>query len=85
MGTFLALRIPKKDTRMLFMRPSYQTGVTMRLGKQMERYLQKKRANGIWKQILDEFKFPFIESKIEGDLQAFVEKRQKEGGANTNF
>ena len=45
----------------------------------------EKRANRIWKQILDEFRVPLIESKIQGDLKAFVEKRQKEGGAKTNF
>ena len=45
----------------------------------------EKRANGIWKQILYEFKLPFIESKIQGELEAFVEKRQKEGGAKTSF
>ena len=45
----------------------------------------EKRANGIWKQILDAFKLPLIESKIQGELEAFVEKRRKEGGAKTNF
>ena len=45
----------------------------------------EKRANRVWKQILDEFEEPPISSKIQGELYSFVQKRDQEGGATTNF
>ena len=45
----------------------------------------EKRANRVWKQLLEEFKPPPISSKIEGELDSFVQKRAREGGAATNF
>ena len=45
----------------------------------------EKRANRVWKQLLEEFKPPPISSKIEGELDSFVQKREREGGAATNF
>ena len=45
----------------------------------------EKRANRVWKQILDEFAAPPIPSKIQGELYSFVQKRDKEGGTTTNF
>ena len=45
----------------------------------------EKRANNVWKQILEEFKPPIINSKIASELDAFVQRRKKEGGAKTDF
>ena len=45
----------------------------------------EKRANRVWKQILEEFKPPPISSKIEGELEPFVQRREREGGDATNF
>ena len=45
----------------------------------------EKKANRVWKQILDEFESPPISSKIQGELHSFVQKRDREGGATTNF
>ena len=44
-----------------------------------------KRANGIWKQILAEFEAPPIDEAIREELEAFVERRKREGGAPTDF
>ena len=44
-----------------------------------------ERANKIWKQILDEFEAPPMESSIHDELVEFVEKRKSEGGAPTDF
>lgn len=40
-----------------------------------------QRANGIWKKILDDFEAPTIGSEIIEELQAFMDRRTKEGGA----
>ena len=45
----------------------------------------EKRANNSWKQILEEFEPPVINSKIASELYDFVQKRKKEGGAKTDF
>ena len=45
----------------------------------------EKRANNVWKQILEEFKPPIINSKIATELHDFVQRRKKEGGAKTDF
>ena len=45
----------------------------------------EKRANNIWKQILEEFEPPMISSKISSELDDFVQRRIKEGGAKTDF
>jgi len=44
-----------------------------------------ERANRIWKQILAEFEPPPIDPAIDEELQAFVARRKKEGGAPTDF
>ena len=44
-----------------------------------------KRANKIWKKILEEFQPPDIKIEIKEELRAFVEKRKSEGGAPTDF
>jgi trimethylamine--corrinoid protein Co-methyltransferase len=44
-----------------------------------------QRANRIWKQILAEFEPPPLDSAIEEELRAFVERRKREGGAPTDF
>ena len=45
----------------------------------------EKRANNVWKQILEEFEPPMIDSKIASELYNFVQKRKKDGGAKTDF
>ena len=45
----------------------------------------EKRANNLWKQILEEFEPPMISSKISSELDDFVQRRIKEGGAKTDF
>ena len=45
----------------------------------------EKRANNVWKQILEEFEPPMINSKIASGLYDFVQKRKNEGGAKTDF
>ena len=44
-----------------------------------------QRANKIWKKILEEFEPPPIEQSIKEELDEFVERRIKEGGAPTDF
>ena len=46
---------------------------------------QEKMANNVWKQILEEFEPPIINSKIASELYEFVQRRKKEGGAKTDF
>jgi len=40
-----------------------------------------QRANGIWKKILQEFEPPPMDPGVAEELQAFIAKRTKEGGA----
>jgi trimethylamine--corrinoid protein Co-methyltransferase len=40
-----------------------------------------QRANGIWKKIVSEFEAPKMDSGVEDELQAFVQRRTAEGGA----
>ncbi len=40
-----------------------------------------QRANGIWKQILQDFEAPPLEASRAEELQAFIERRTAEGGA----
>ena len=40
-----------------------------------------QRANGIWKQILQDFEAPVLDSARTEELQAFIERRSAEGGA----
>ena len=44
-----------------------------------------RRANGIWKKILREFEPPSIDPAIREELEAFVARREEEGGAPTDF
>jgi trimethylamine---corrinoid protein Co-methyltransferase len=44
-----------------------------------------RRANRIWKQILAEFEAPPLDPAIAEELQSFVERRKREGGAPTDF
>ena len=44
-----------------------------------------KRANGLYKRLLQEFEPPGIDPGIEQSLREFVEKRKQEGGAKTDF
>ena len=44
-----------------------------------------KKANKIWKKILDDFEPPPIDQGIKEELNEFVERRIKEGGAPTDF
>jgi trimethylamine--corrinoid protein Co-methyltransferase len=44
-----------------------------------------ERANRLWKQILAEFEPPPIDPAIAEELQEFVERRKREGGAPTDF
>jgi len=40
-----------------------------------------QRANGIWKQVLQDFEAPLLEQARSEELQAFIERRSAEGGA----
>ena len=44
-----------------------------------------RRANKIWKQILNEFEAPGIDPAVAEELAAFVARRKEEGGAPTDF
>ena len=44
-----------------------------------------KKANKIWKKILDDFEPPPTDQDIKEELNEFVERRIKEGGAPTDF
>ena len=44
-----------------------------------------QRANKIWKRILEEFEPPPIDEAIREELEEFVARRKKEGGAPTDF
>ena len=44
-----------------------------------------ERAMKIWKQILAEFEPPPMDPAIKEELEAFVERRKREGGAPTDF
>ncbi len=44
-----------------------------------------RRANAIWKQILAEFEAPPMDEAIREELESFVERRKREGGAPTDF
>lgn len=44
-----------------------------------------ERAMKIWKQILAEFEPPPMDPSIKEELEAFVERRKREGGAPTDF
>ena len=44
-----------------------------------------QRANGLYKEILGEFEMPEMEAAVVEELQAFVDRRKKEGGAPTDF
>jgi trimethylamine--corrinoid protein Co-methyltransferase len=47
--------------------------------------LTVNRANKIWKQILENFEVPKMEDSTREELDAFVIKRKREGGAPTDF
>ena len=40
-----------------------------------------QRANGIWKQILNEFQPPPMDVAVFDEIQAFIDRRTREGGA----
>ncbi|MDX1432151.1 MAG: trimethylamine methyltransferase family protein [Gammaproteobacteria bacterium] len=44
-----------------------------------------RRANAIWKKILAEFEAPPMDAAVREELEAFVERRKREGGAPTDF
>ena len=44
-----------------------------------------KRANVMWKQILEEYEEPPMDPGIREELGEFVERRKREGGAPTDF
>ncbi len=44
-----------------------------------------QRANEIWKKMLIEYQQPYMDIAIKEELDAFVEKRKKEGGIKTDF
>lgn len=44
-----------------------------------------RRANIVWKKILEEFEAPPMDDAIRDELAAFVERRKSEGGAPTDF
>ncbi|EEW59926.1 trimethylamine methyltransferase family protein [Tritonibacter mobilis] len=44
-----------------------------------------ERANGLFKQIINEFEAPALDEGIREELQAFVARRKEEGGAPTDF
>lgn len=44
-----------------------------------------QRANGIWKQMLEAYQPPPMDAAIREELEAFVERRRREGGAPTDF
>jgi len=44
-----------------------------------------ERANKVWKQILAEFEAPPMDDASREELEAFVERRKREGGAPTDF
>ncbi len=44
-----------------------------------------QRANKIWKDILNEFEAPPMDAAIKDELQSFVARRKREGGAPTDF
>jgi len=43
------------------------------------------RANRLWKQVLAEFEAPPMDAAVREELEAFVERRKREGGAPTDF
>ena len=50
-----------------------------------ERITMEKKANRVWKKLLDDFETPSKPSKIERELYSFVQKREKEGIATADF
>lgn len=40
-----------------------------------------QRANGIWKKVLNEFEKPSVDVAVFDEIQAFVERPTREGGA----
>ncbi|MFO1122581.1 MAG: trimethylamine methyltransferase family protein [Hyphomicrobiales bacterium] len=44
-----------------------------------------QRANAVWKQALAEYRQPAIDPAIREELDAFVERRKRDGGAPTDF
>ena len=44
-----------------------------------------QKANAVWKQALSEYQEPVIDPAIRDELNAFVERRKREGGAPTDF
>jgi trimethylamine---corrinoid protein Co-methyltransferase len=45
----------------------------------------QQRANAVWKQALADYQAPAIDPAIREELDAFVERRKREGGAPTDF
>ncbi len=45
----------------------------------------EKRANAVWKNVLEEFEAPAMDDDARGALDEFVERRKREGGAPTDF
>ena len=43
------------------------------------------RANALWKSILNEYEAPPMDAAVREELEAFVERRKREGGAPTDF
>ena len=44
-----------------------------------------RRANALWKKILAEFEAPPMDEAVREELEEFVERRKREGGAPTDF
>jgi trimethylamine--corrinoid protein Co-methyltransferase len=44
-----------------------------------------QRANKVWKDMLANFEAPPLDESIREELEAFVERRKREGGAPTDF
>jgi trimethylamine--corrinoid protein Co-methyltransferase len=44
-----------------------------------------QRANALWKKILAEFEPPPMDAAIREELEEFVARRKREGGAPTDF
>ena len=43
-----------------------------------------RRANAIWKQLLEDFEEPPLDSAVREELEAFVARRKAEGGIHDN-
>ena len=75
-GNFLQQSILRVGIKMLFTVLFCQIGEIMKLGKQTGEIWAHKRANKIWKKILEEYQPPDIKIEIKEELRAFVEKEK---------